>query len=608
MKNAENVKRGTDLLLPLNLDLDQVQSLEFALDKFRSAAAAKSWAVNHGMPPVAAPRTMRDQVVLRVREEVDFEEGTLRRERITRDVVATVGTPRQAPEVRKAVPEASASNEEKREAQAARARRWGIEALEGKGENLTFPSGGPTSEEDFADPVNLKYPVHTEENAANARVRFKQNADVYEEESSKRVVHERIVRAELEFGIEPGFDPDDPLDALLPGDLKDQLQGTAEGAAKRAPLVEFTKCGEVFVRKQEEGEPEEPADEVRFFGIVMKPNVPDVEGDVTSPEEVERGNFTFMTNFQTVGFMHTKDVSDRVKLIQDVIAPVDIEFPLPDGGTKKITKGTWYQELWSNDPEIVDRVKVKKTITGLSIGGRARRVPVAQMVDGALQLRPDLPFSPTTKRALEERVTKAEGDPALNEFRDLRVEEVSLVDAAANEEEFFIIKRRRDEMPGKEQPPTNPAADVKKTETPPATQTAPETPAPAPAPTPAPTPAEPTIAEQVAEGVKAGIQAAIQGGVIPASTEKRAPEPTPAPEDDPVTKGFENLGKRLDAIDSRLDAHQVALEKNGTVVAAAKGQSVPDKTEGAAPAPEVKPKKWAGTAVHSVFGNKQRTA
>jgi len=122
-----------------------------------------------------------------------------------------------------AVPSKDASNEEKRNAQKARASKYGIEALDGKGENLSYPAGFPTKESLYGDPVNLKYPLESKARAANARVRFKQFADNYSKTSSKRIIHERIVRAEIAHGIEPKYNEDDALDRLLPASLVDQM-------------------------------------------------------------------------------------------------------------------------------------------------------------------------------------------------------------------------------------------------------------------------------------------------------------------------------------------------------------------------------------------------
>jgi hypothetical protein len=132
------------------------------------------------------------------------------------------------------VPSADASTEQKRKAQKARSQKYGIEALEGKGEKLTYPSGKATRENLYGDPVNLGFPFASDDNkldvklANNARTRFKQFADRYEKNKSKKTVHNRIVEAQLKAGASPGFDPDDELDKMLSADLKKKLQKPVE--------------------------------------------------------------------------------------------------------------------------------------------------------------------------------------------------------------------------------------------------------------------------------------------------------------------------------------------------------------------------------------------
>ena len=380
---------------------------------------------------------------------------------------------------------------------------------------MSFQADEPTDLRLYGDPVNLKFPGDTKEKAANARVRFKQFAETYDEDASKAVVHERIVRRELAEGIEPGFDPDDPLDALLPQDLKDELEelnssadksltpikkailraqtGTtndhwhtaewddetgrgsttspnndpgghgheivdgvlieaedSEGdmhthsldASSATIIEEFRKRSELIVIEKQEGDDFDPDKEVSFFGIVMKPEVPDSDGTVTSAKEIEQANDKFMKEFGTIGFMHSKSITDKVSILQNVIAPMDLAFHLPEDGEKKIRQGTWYQKLWTNDVDLVGKIR-RGEITGLSIGGLAKKVPIASMVDGKIRLAIPPGFTELEKRLLRESVTKNEGDPAVDRFVGLTVEEVSLVDAAANEEVFFIMKNKK---------------------------------------------------------------------------------------------------------------------------------------------------------------------
>lgn len=131
-----------------------------------------------------------------------------------------------APEDTKEAPDSDMSREELQQAREERSREYGIEVLDDGA--LTYPSGFPTELDQYGDPVNLKYPTDTKDRAANARVRFKQNADAYSQEESKRVVHTRIVEAELSHGIKPSYDPDDELDGLLPDALVTRIEDADE--------------------------------------------------------------------------------------------------------------------------------------------------------------------------------------------------------------------------------------------------------------------------------------------------------------------------------------------------------------------------------------------
>jgi hypothetical protein len=135
-------------------------------------------------------------------------------------------------DVAKAVPDQGATSEDKEAARAARSKQYGIQVLE-SGSNLSYPADGPTRESLYADPVNLKYPLGYASNERdagrirNALARFKQNAATYTEDASRGRVYERIVRAALAEDIAVSYDPADPVDALLPADLKDRLSKAA---------------------------------------------------------------------------------------------------------------------------------------------------------------------------------------------------------------------------------------------------------------------------------------------------------------------------------------------------------------------------------------------
>lgn len=133
-------------------------------------------------------------------------------------------------DVEKAAPNKDMDREKLMDMQKQRASQFGIEVLS-SGSNLSFPKNYPTKIALYGDPVNLKYPLDTPAHARNARVRFKTFAASYKKTSSKRIIHERIVRAELKHGIKVNIDPNDALDKLLPKDLRDKAE---RGSAKKS--------------------------------------------------------------------------------------------------------------------------------------------------------------------------------------------------------------------------------------------------------------------------------------------------------------------------------------------------------------------------------------
>lgn len=124
-------------------------------------------------------------------------------------------------DVSKLLPTAEMNFDELRAVREARSQHFGIEVLY-NGAGLKFSSGSPTELAKYGDPVNLKFPIESAESARNARVRVKQFAGRYTQTKSRRVVHTRIVEAELEHGVKPEIDPRDPLDKLLPAALRER--------------------------------------------------------------------------------------------------------------------------------------------------------------------------------------------------------------------------------------------------------------------------------------------------------------------------------------------------------------------------------------------------
>jgi len=257
-------------------------------------------------------------------------------------------------QVSKQAPREGMSGEQLDAARKARSRQFGIEVLDA-GSALSFPAGFPTDLRQYGDPVNLKYPVDTVERARNARTRFKQNADAYQEARSRARVHERIVRAELRFGVVPSFDSDDPLDKLLPAGLRDQLSKSVE---KNVRLLKQDSTADTGGAKEE-----------RFvFGVVLVPDEVDAQGEVYSADEVRKAAHSFMELFGgQFKVMHKGRPVDGVQVLETYVTKAKEAH-----GGETFPMGTWLMGVRVQDDELWADVQAGE-FTGFSIGGTALR-------------------------------------------------------------------------------------------------------------------------------------------------------------------------------------------------------------------------------------------
>lgn len=271
----------------------------------------------------------------------------------------------KADEVDKQVPDRSASTEDKRKAQQARSQEYGIEALDGKGERLTFPAGYPRDLKLYGDPVNLMFPLDPAGRARNARARFKQFADdIYDKDQSKKIVHTRIVKRLLALGSKPSFDENDPLDRMLPADIRDKLEKATVDVEVDEDVDDVAKIALLPVDKKAE----EMDDRHIVFGVVLEPNSVDTQGDTIKEEEIERAAHLWLARFQDRGLMHRRIVNSKIEIYESYIAPTNLTI-----GGQRVTKGTWLLMYHVLDEALWKDIKSGK-ITGFSMGGFARRV------------------------------------------------------------------------------------------------------------------------------------------------------------------------------------------------------------------------------------------
>jgi hypothetical protein len=120
--------------------------------------------------------------------------------------------------------------DEKKQAQKGRAEKYGISPKEGG--NLTKPEEfKDLSDDQFADPVNYRYPVD-KDHVQPALTYFNQsdNRKDYGHEEQVKILA-KIVAAALDNGIEVSWQPEDPVYKGLSEDLKKKLKGY-EGKGK----------------------------------------------------------------------------------------------------------------------------------------------------------------------------------------------------------------------------------------------------------------------------------------------------------------------------------------------------------------------------------------
>lgn len=252
------------------------------------------------------------------------------------------------------VPVGSDSIEEKRAAQTIRAKKYGIESLEGKGERLSFSPGYPTDLDSYGDPVNLIFPFRPDRGARNVRLRFKEFAPNYDKETSKKIVHTRIVKRLLSIGATPSFDPENSLDKLLPQDIKDKLKKD-EGIEK---TIKFCPINKVDSDKQ------------IAFGVVLEPDEVDSQNDTITAEEIEQAAHAWLAKYQDRGVMHTQLANGKIEIYESYVAPANLNI-----NGQAVKKGTWLLMYHVQDKDLWKKIKSGQ-LTGFSMGGFARRNPV----------------------------------------------------------------------------------------------------------------------------------------------------------------------------------------------------------------------------------------
>ena len=161
---------------------------------------------------------------------------------------------------------------------------------------------------------------------------------------------------------------------MRPQETLKVLKAIAEGAALGEPVEKAVARAVPLVERVVPFRVMKDADgaELRYLlGYVLVPDVVDAQGDTYSAPEVRKAAWNYMAHFRNVGLMHKGLVNGKVDLVESYIAPVAMNV-----GGSDVPEGTWLMGLRVNDDALWADVKSGK-LTGLSIGGFAKRVPVA---------------------------------------------------------------------------------------------------------------------------------------------------------------------------------------------------------------------------------------
>lgn len=115
----------------------------------------------------------------------------------------------------------------------------------------------------------------------------------------------------------------------------------------------------------------EGATEERYvLGIVLEPDTVDSQGDIYTAETIRKSAYLFMEDYGNVGLQHSGLINDKVKILESWIQRDDATI-----GGQVVKSGTWMLGVHVLDDDLWAAVKDGR-ITGFSIGGRAKRVPI----------------------------------------------------------------------------------------------------------------------------------------------------------------------------------------------------------------------------------------
>ncbi len=112
-----------------------------------------------------------------------------------------------------------------------------------------------------------------------------------------------------------------------------------------------------------------------FVGVVTEPGLPDSDGDIFSPVEIEKMAHGFMRSYALAKGEHSPDVNHSGRdadadLLENWVAPCDLTV-----AGQPVRAGAWVQTWLVNDPIVKAEIADGK-LTGLSIEAIGSRRPI----------------------------------------------------------------------------------------------------------------------------------------------------------------------------------------------------------------------------------------
>ena len=124
-------------------------------------------------------------------------------------------------------------------------------------------------------------------------------------------------------------------------------------------------------------------EEKRLVYAVAYPLMPkgksDTQNDRIEADELEKASHNWLVKSRKYD-LHHKELnvpSDSAVVVESYIAPVDINYPLLDGNTKLITKGSWVVVTHFPDLEMWQKIR-NKEFGAYSIRGKAKRISITK--------------------------------------------------------------------------------------------------------------------------------------------------------------------------------------------------------------------------------------